>query len=119
VSAVRAASNRMEHSTLQEILGVEKQLRAELDAEQTQASRWLEDARREIEAAHRAELEAIRQAAVQAEAAGRQVAQDQAAAVARAAEAAARSVERWPAEELRHRVRECIEAILPERVRAR
>ena len=119
MSAARAASNRMEHSTLQEILGVEKQLRAELDAEQTQASRWLEDARREIEAAHRAELEAIRQAAVQAEAAGRQVAQDQAGAVARAAEAAARSVERWPAEELRHRVCECIEAILPERVRAR
>jgi len=109
----------MEHSTLQEILGVEKQLRAELDAEQTQASRWLEDARREIEAAHRAELEAIRQAAIRAEAAGRQAAQDQAAAVARVVEEAARSAERRPAEALRHSVRECIEAILPERVRAR
>jgi hypothetical protein len=98
----------MEHSTLQEILGVEKQLRAELDAEQVQASRWLEDARREIEAAHRAELEAIRQAA-----------QDQAAAVGRVAEATARAVELRPAEELRRSVRECIEAILPESVRAR
>lgn len=117
--AARAASNRMEHSTLQEILGVEKQLRAELDAEQAQASRWLEDARREIEAAHRAELEAIRQSAVQSEAAGRQAAQERAADVARAAEAAARSVERWPTEELRQSVRECIEAILPERVDAR
>jgi hypothetical protein len=109
----------MEHSTLQEILGVEKQLRAELDAEQVQASRWLEDSRRDIEAAHRAELEAIRQSAIQAEAVGRQAAQDQAADVARAAEAGARSVERRPAEELRNSVRECIEAILPERVRAR
>jgi hypothetical protein len=109
----------MEHSTLQEVLGVEKQLRAELDAERAQAARWLEEARRELEAAHRAELEAIRQSAIEAEAAGRQVAQEQAAEVARAAEATARAVEHWPLEKLRHDVCKCIEAILPERVRAR
>ena len=107
----------MEPGTLEEILAVEKQLRAELDAEQGKASRWLEAERREIETAHRAELEAIRQSGLAAESRARQAARE--TAVARDAVAATFSVDRWPDEELRGRVRERISAIVPESIRAR
>lgn len=116
---MRAEQNPMEQSTLQEILGVEKQIRAELDAERTEASRWLENARREIESAHCAELERIRHSGVQAEAAARQAAQDRAGSLARDADAMARAVASLSDEELRCRVRECIQAIVPEPARAR
>jgi len=46
----------MEQSTLAEILGVEKEIRVQLDVEREQASRWLEDARREVEREHEAAL---------------------------------------------------------------
>lgn len=41
----------MEQSTLQEILGVERQLHEELDAERQRANAWLEAERRGIDAA--------------------------------------------------------------------
>ena len=40
----------MQQSTLQEILGVEQEIREKLNAEREKASQWLEDARRQIQA---------------------------------------------------------------------
>jgi len=109
----------MEQSTLQEILGVEKAIREELDAERQQASQWLENARREIEQQHLAELESIRRDAARNELETRESAR------ARAAEAAARSERYLEAagarsdDELRRRVRECLAALVPEAGSAR
>jgi len=109
----------MEQSTLQEILSVEKAIREELDAERQQASQWLENARRDIEQQHLAELESIRRDAARNELEARDFAR------AGAAEAAARSAQHLEAagartdDELRRRVRECLAALVPEAASAR
>jgi len=104
----------MEPSTLQEILGVEKQIRQQLDAERTQASQWLENARREIETAHRAEMEALKREAGQGEGIARQAASEKAALVVQRAEETARAVDNIADEELRRRLRGCLAALVPE-----
>ena len=109
----------MEQSTLQEILGVEKQLREQLDAERQQASQWLENARREIETAHLAELQQIRQEAERAEEAIRQAAKERAARTLAETAQATAAVERGSEAELRHKVRACLEVLVPEAIRAR
>jgi|OpeIllAssembly_1097287.scaffolds.fasta_scaffold80793_2 F0F1-type ATP synthase membrane subunit b/b' len=109
----------MEQSTLQEILSVEKQLREQLDAERQQASQWLENARREIETEHLAELERIRQEAARTEEAVRQSAKEGAAkALAETAQVAG-AVDRWSEADLKDKVRACLVVLVPETVRAR
>lgn len=103
----------MEHSALTEILGVEKQIRADLDAGREQASHWLENVRREIDQAHQADLARLRAAADQRRAALVQAARERAAAVVQAAEAAAREQARVDDDELKRRVLRHIAVILP------
>ena len=108
----------MEHSTLQDILGVEREIREQLDAERTRASQWLEDARREIDAAHREEMERVREEAERRREAVRRAAAERADRHARDVEARASVVDRWPDEQLRRAVRERIAAIVPGTSRA-
>jgi hypothetical protein len=109
----------MEQSTLQEILGVEKEIREQLDAEREKASQWLENARREIEVAHRVEMERLREAAGAKGEATQRVAREKAAALVRSAEEAARAVARCTEDELKRRIAAGIAAILPGAARAR
>jgi flagellar biosynthesis/type III secretory pathway protein FliH len=109
----------MEHSTLEEVLGVEREIRDQLDAERQQASQWLEATRRELDQAHAAELESIRREGEAAEAAAKAAADAGAAA---ALERLTQQVERAQARgdaELRLHVRDCLVALLPEADRAR
>jgi len=107
----------MQQSTLAEILSVEQELRAQLDAEREQASRWLEQQRREIDLAH-----AARASQLQAEAGLRRerslaAARESAAAAIRDAEARAAAQSAVGDEQLRPLVRRHLAAILPERPR--
>ena len=79
----------MEQSTLAEILAVERDIRARLDAEHEQAKLWLENARREIEQEHRTQLAQIQSVAVARRDAALQAAHDRASADLLSAEAAA------------------------------
>jgi F0F1-type ATP synthase membrane subunit b/b' len=79
----------MEQSTLAEILGIEQQIRARLDAEREQASQWLENARRDIERSHEAALAQLREDARQRQETAVQAARDRVAAAVRDAESAA------------------------------
>ncbi|NJD31108.1 MAG: hypothetical protein FIB04_04415 [Gammaproteobacteria bacterium] len=109
----------MEQSTLQEILGVEREIREQLDAERDKASLWLEATRREIEASHQAELARLAGVSQCGENAAREAAEAGAAHVLEAARKAVGAVENLRDDELVPRVRECISVIIPEAVRAR
>jgi hypothetical protein len=109
----------MEQSTLQEILGVEREIRERLDAEREKASQWLEAERRTIEAAHRAEIEQIRAAAAIDEQAAERAALDKTALILEPAQAAVRSVDRLADEDLRRLVASRLPGILPRRSHAR
>jgi flagellar biosynthesis/type III secretory pathway protein FliH len=107
----------MEQSTLAEILGVEKEIRAQLDAEREQASRWLENARREIEQAHQADLAHLQAEAQLCRDAGLRAARDRASTIVQAAESAAAEQGLLTDDALRALIRRHIAAILPEDVR--
>jgi hypothetical protein len=107
----------MEQSTLAEILGVEQEIRAQLDAEREQASRWLENTRREIEQAHQAEVARLQDEARQRRETALRDARDKASALIQAAEAAASVQARGSDDELRPIVRARIAVIVPEAVR--
>ena len=104
---------RMEQDTLTEILGVEKVIRDKLDAERGQANAWREQARSTIEQAHQADLERLREAALQDEAAAKQAAGERAAAIVLEATTAAAAIERFQDDELRPYVRQHIACIAP------
>jgi glutathione S-transferase len=107
----------MEQSTLAEILGIEKDIRAQLDAERAQASRWLESARREIEQAHQERLAQLRAQAQQQRETTLQAARERASALVTAAEAAAAAQARLTDDQLRPVVRDRLAALLPEDLR--
>ncbi len=109
----------MEQSTLQEILGVEREIREQLDAERDRASLWLEAARREIDASHQAELARIAGASQGSGNAAREAARAGAAQVLEAAREAVNAVENLRDDELVARVRGRIAVIVPEAARAR
>jgi len=99
--------------TLAEILRVEKELREQLDDEQARAAAWLAESRRELDAAHGRELEALEAAGAASEPAAAQAARDEAAQLLRAAQEAARLAEGLRPEDLRPVVRRHLAAILP------
>jgi len=103
----------MEQDTLAEILRVEKELREQLDAERRRASEWLAATRRDLDAAHQRDLEALRAAAAQGDAGAAGEASQQAAQLIREAEEAARRADRCQPEDLRPVVRRHLAAILP------
>ena len=104
---------RMEQDTLTEILGIEKVIRDRLDAEREQATAWREQARSTIQQAHQAELERLREAALQHEVAAKQAAGERAAAIVREATTAAAAIERFQDDDLRPYVRQHIASIAP------
>jgi hypothetical protein len=107
----------MEQSTLAEILGVEKEIRVQLDAEREQASRWLEDARREIEREHEAALTRLQAEAEQRRLAALEAARRRAAAVVGDAERAAAAQAVVSDDELRALVRRRLARLVPESAR--
>ena len=107
----------MQQSTLAEILGVEQELRAELDAEREQASRWLEQQRREIDLAHAARVSRLQAEAGQQRESALAAARERAAAAARDTEAAAAEQSAVGDEFMRPLVRRHLAAILPEPLR--
>lgn len=107
----------METSTLAEILGVEQQIRVHLDAERERASRWLEDARREMDRTHEADLARLHADAEQRRGALLEAARAQASAIVHDAETAARAQARAGDEELGAFVRGHIAVIVPEGAR--
>lgn len=106
----------MQQSTLAEILGVERELRAQLDAEREQASRWLEQQRREVDLAHAARLSQLQAEAGQRRELALAAAREHAAALVGAAEAAAAARSATGDGHMRPLVRRHLAAILPERV---
>jgi vacuolar-type H+-ATPase subunit H len=109
----------MEQSTLQEVLAVEKEIREQFDAEREKAGQWLEDARREIEAAHRSEMARLKELAAHGGAATQQRATEKAAEILRQAQQAALAVNELRDEELRRRILQSIAAISPGAASAR
>jgi hypothetical protein len=107
----------MEQSTLAEILGVEKEIRVQLDAEREQASRWLEDARREIEREHGAALTRLQAEAEQRRVAALEAARRRAAAVVGDAERAAAAQAVVSDDELRALVHRRLASLVPESAR--
>ena len=108
----------MQQSTLQEILGVEKEIRQKLDAEREKASQWLEGARREVEAQHAADVARLEAAAVQRGEEAKLAAVQKADEAVRQAEAAARAVDDFTDDELRQAVVQRIVCIAPRSSRA-
>jgi flagellar biosynthesis/type III secretory pathway protein FliH len=108
----------MQQSTLQEILGVEKEIRQKLDAEREKASQWLEGARREVEAQHAADVARLEAAAVQRGEEAKLAAVQKADEAVRQAEAAARAVDDFTDDELRQAVVQHIVCIAPRSSRA-
>lgn len=104
----------MQQGTLAEILGVEQELRAQLDAEREKASHWLEQQRREIDLAHAVRLAQLRAEAGQQRETKLDAARDSAAAAVRDAVAAAAAQSAVGDEQLRPLVRRHLAAILPE-----
>lgn len=109
----------MEQSTLHEILGVEKSLREELDAERRRSSEWLDGARREIERDHLERLEAIRREAEHAEEQARQGAVAGTSVAIGHSEAWLDAAQALTDDELRRRLRPHLAALVPEPNRAR
>ena len=107
----------MQQSTLAEILGVEQELRAQLDAEREQASRWLEQQRREIDLAHAARVSQLQAEAGQRRELALAAARERAAATARDTEATAAAQSAVGDGHMRPLVRRHLAAILPERLR--
>ena len=108
----------MQQSTLQEILGVEQEIREKLNAEREKASQWLEDARRQILAEHSAETERLQGSSKQGEAAAREAAGKSAAEIVSQAQDAARTLEHLDDEALRSLVARHIACIVPVSSRA-
>jgi hypothetical protein len=107
----------MQQSTLAEILGVEQELRAQLEAEREQAGRWLEQQRQEIDRAHAARVSQLQAEAGQRRELALAAARERAATAVRDTEAAAAAQSAVGDEQLRPLVRRHLAAILPERLR--
>lgn len=103
----------MHQSTLQEILGVEEEIREKLNAEREQASQWLEDERRRILAEHTAEMGRLQGSSSQGEAAAREAARKSAAEIVSQAQGAAHVIERHGDDALRSLVVRHIACIVP------
>jgi hypothetical protein len=108
----------MHQSTLQEILGVEEEIREKLNAEREKASQWLEDERRRIQAEHTAEMGRLQGSSSQGEAAAREAARRNAAEIVSEAQAAAHAIERHGDDALRRLVARHIACIVPGSSRA-
>ncbi|HEX9206855.1 MAG TPA: hypothetical protein VF851_01375 [Steroidobacteraceae bacterium] len=108
----------MQQSTLQEILGVEQEIREQLDAERERASRWLEEARRRIQAEHEAEVARLQDGAGQREEAARRAARQKAETILAQAQAAANAVTRLTDDELRQAIVRHVACIVPGAPRA-
>ncbi|MDH4310064.1 MAG: hypothetical protein OEY13_13725 [Gammaproteobacteria bacterium] len=103
----------MQQSTLQEILGVEEEIREKLDAEREKAGQWLEDERRRLLAEHTAEMGRLQGSSSQGEAAAREAARRSAAEIVSQAQAAAHAMERDRDDALRDLVARHIACIVP------
>ena len=103
----------MQQSTLQEILGVEREIRQRLDAERERARQWLEGARREIEAQHAADVARLEATRAKRSKEAEQAAVRNADQIVRQAEAAARAVDGLTDDELRAAVARHIACIAP------
>ena len=107
----------MDQSTLAQILGVERDIHAQLDAEHEQASRWLETARREIEQAHEARLAQLQAEMQHRREAALQAARARASALVMRAETAASLQALASDDELRPLVRRHLAILVPELAR--
>ena len=103
----------MEPSTLAKILDVEKEIRARLDVEREQASAWLENARREVDTAHAADLASLRAELQRRRAAALQADADRASAMLREHESAIRRQSLAGDDELRALLRRHLAVIVP------
>jgi vacuolar-type H+-ATPase subunit H len=108
----------MQQSTLQEILGVEEEIRGQINAERAKASQWLEDARRRLQAEHVAEVGRLQGSSSRGEAAAREAARNSAAEIVSQAQDVARDIEQFDDEALRAVVARHIACIIPGSSRA-
>lgn len=109
----------MQQSTLKDILGIEREIRQQLDAERERARQWLEGARREIEAQHAAAVGQLEATRAKRREEAEQAAIRDADQVVRQAEAAARAVDGLADDELRAAVARHIACIAPGTANAR
>lgn len=108
----------MEQNTLADILGVEREIRDKLDVEREKASKWLENARREIELSHLAETGRLGESGEQGDQEAKRAAADKAADIVRQAENAVREIDRHEDDDLRRLVRRHLKKFKQDRKRA-
>lgn len=90
----------MERDTLEEILAVEREIRATLESERDAAGRWIASARRDVEEHRLAEVARLEESTAQQEAAAQEAARMRAAEIIRQATRAAERIGRMTDEEL-------------------
>jgi hypothetical protein len=108
----------MEQNTLADILGVEREIRDKLDVEREKASKWLENARREIEQSHLAGTGRLRESGEQGDQEAKRAAADKAADIVRQAENAVREIDRHEDDDLRRLLRRHLKKFKQDRKRA-
>lgn len=108
----------MQQSTLQEILGVEEEIREKLNAEREKAGKWLEDARCRIQAEHATAMGSLQRSSSQGEAGALEAARKSVAAISSRAQDAARLIEHLDDVVLRDLVCRHIASIAPGSSRA-
>ena len=106
----------MERDTLEEILAVEGEIRAQLELARDEAARWLAGVRDDVDRQKLAELARLEEAAAREEAAAPGTARAAAAGMVQRAEETARRIERLADVDLLPRVRAAIACILPREV---
>ena len=104
-----------EQNTLQEVLGVEREISGTLAAERQRADDWLERARCEIEQWKASEIAGLKASAARERDAAQQVARQQAAATLAQAKSATDRVRGLTDAELAPLVRRQLAALLPGR----
>lgn len=103
----------MQQDTLSEILEVEKEIKAMLDAERKRADQWLERMKLEIEQATQSELARLKDSVAQSEPVAKKAAEEKAAAIVQQARSRAEHIERIEEDRLTQIVRQSIAAIIP------
>jgi hypothetical protein len=101
----------MERDTLEEILAVEKEIRAKLEGERHEASQWLAGVRQEVERDKLAEIVRLEDSVARQDEAAQEAAQEKARQIVQRASSAARRIEQLHDDELARRVRQHVACI--------
>lgn len=112
-ATVSGQNSAMQQDTLSEILEVEQEIMAMLNAERKRADQWLERTKLKIEQAKQSDLARLAESVAKSEPVAKKAAQDKAAAIVRQAQSLAVHIDRIEEDRLKQVVRQHIAAIIP------